>query len=624
VNERGEAVKKALCLRFLLAVLSIVLVIGSLSGASRAQVNVTTWRNDTLRTGQNTSETVLTPSSIINSNFGMLCSASLDGQVYAQPLVLTNLTFQGTEYASLVYVVTQMNTLYVIDGAPPAPGNPCTIVASLSLNPAGQYPTDCHFVGSQHCGTVAPFVGALGTPVIQSVPNSNGTLYVVTETQDVQPPAMPQHWYHYLHAVNLDQLAELTGPVRVFPPAQVVYLPPAPTWINAQASYWSRGHIQRPGLLLAGNYLYIGFSMMDGNMPLFNGSIFRYDVTNLAGQPEYFAVTPDIARAGGGVWQGGAALAYGPDETQNNYIYFSTGNGTWDGHTNFSTSFMKLDPTSLDVVAYFTPADQYYRNCQSPYNDLDFGSGGVLLTPPTSYWKNMALTGDKEGAIYAMDTGTPGSYNQGQCANSCTTYCSPTQQNASNQNLQTVWLYNGRMPAIHNNPAYWNNFIYVAPDNAPILQYQLCNDQGSGQPFCNTTPIVATGPNGEQISTPYGSTPSVSAASESGDAIVWAVSGDKFAESTTAGQLYAFDAVSMSQLYVTSGTGSPCPQVDTLAPTTKFSVPTIANGYVYLGTQAVPQNNLNDGTGTFYVFGLNRQCTGVPAKNHGTLAAKAK
>jgi uncharacterized repeat protein (TIGR03803 family) len=111
------------------------------------ETNVTTWRSDNLRTGQNTNEIVLTPENLSTNNFGQRCSVALDGQVYAQPLVLSNVTFNGTQYSSLVYVVTQMNTLYLINGTPPAAGNPCTVISSLSLNPAGQHPGGLPLLG---------------------------------------------------------------------------------------------------------------------------------------------------------------------------------------------------------------------------------------------------------------------------------------------------------------------------------------------------------------------------------------------------------------------------------------------------------------------------------------------
>jgi hypothetical protein len=606
-------VEKALRLGSVLCL--VVFVVG---GVVSAQVNITTWQSDTLRTGQNNNETILSPTNLASSNFGQLCNVGLDGQVYAQPLVLSNVTFNGTQYSSLVYVVTQNSTLYVINGTPPAQGNPCAIVSSLSLIPAGQYPVDCQYVGAGACQTVKPIVGILSTPVIQQVPNSNGILYTVTQTQDVPLGQVPRNWYHNVHAVSLDTLTEITPPVRVLPPGpglQIIQ--------PIQASFWSHHHIQRPGLLLVNNYLYIGFSMADGNLPLFDGAVYRYDVTNLNAPPLTFTTTPDFAPNGGGIWQGGAGLAYGPDESGNNYIYFNTGNGNWDGAINYGDSFVKLDPTSLTVPtgAYFTPSDEYYRNCQGAgknYIDLDFGSGGVLLLPATSNWPHLAVSGDKEGGMWAMDRGAPGGFNQGQCQQNCNA-CPPNEQ--GNQNVQTVWLPPGlgTGPAVHTNPSYWNNFVYIAPVNAPISQYQVCNDLGSGQPFCGSA-LNATAPNGTAAKTPYGATPVISASSPTSNGILWLLAGVGSSESTTAGQLYAFNATTMQGVYVNSGPGSNCAQVDGLYAVTKFSVPTVANGYVYVGAESANTTPQNTGLGTFYIFGLNRQC-GSTARRIAPVAA---
>jgi hypothetical protein len=65
------------------------------SANSEAQVNVTKWHNDIGRTGQNTSETTLTQSNVSENKFGKICSATVDGMVYSQPLVVTNVNFNG-------------------------------------------------------------------------------------------------------------------------------------------------------------------------------------------------------------------------------------------------------------------------------------------------------------------------------------------------------------------------------------------------------------------------------------------------------------------------------------------------------------------------------------------------
>src|SRR5579862_5168056 len=88
--------------RYVTVVLFCVLaafVVVLLAPASSAQsfcsgtgVCVLTWQNDTYRTGDNLDESTITHGSIQNDNFGQLCLAQLDGQVFAQPLVVTNVT----------------------------------------------------------------------------------------------------------------------------------------------------------------------------------------------------------------------------------------------------------------------------------------------------------------------------------------------------------------------------------------------------------------------------------------------------------------------------------------------------------------------------------------------------
>jgi len=78
--------------RFSVSVASLAVLVAAMHIPAPAQtgVNVTTWHNDNWRSGQNTNETILTPSNLgsANFNFGQLCSVQLDGQVYAQPLVV--------------------------------------------------------------------------------------------------------------------------------------------------------------------------------------------------------------------------------------------------------------------------------------------------------------------------------------------------------------------------------------------------------------------------------------------------------------------------------------------------------------------------------------------------------
>ena len=125
-----------------------------------AQVNVITYHNDNWRTGQNTKETVLTPSNVGPNHFGKLCAAPVDGQIYAQPLVGSNVPIKGHIYPTVVYVATQNDSVYAIDGT-----NCNVILGPVSLLGPGESPVSCRYVGSSGCVTIAPVIGILGTPV---------------------------------------------------------------------------------------------------------------------------------------------------------------------------------------------------------------------------------------------------------------------------------------------------------------------------------------------------------------------------------------------------------------------------------------------------------------------------
>jgi hypothetical protein len=588
--------------RIALVALALCLVSLTMSSLlSEAQtVSVTTWQNDTYRSGQNTHESNLLYNVLDKTNFGQLCSAQLDGQVYAQPLIST-VNFNGSTQ-TVAYVVTENDTIYAISGAGSNSEPLCTVLASINLSSLlGRYPVDCQYIGAGQCQTIAPYVGILGTPVI-----NGDVLYLVTETQDVQT-GQPSHWYHTLFAINTTNL-KVIGHINVAPPKNC----PA----GSTSVPFSQTHIQRPGLLYANNYLYVAFSMMDGNAPLPNGMVFGYNTLKPTDPPLCFATTPgNSSSAGGGVWQDGAGLAYGSDGN-GSYIYFNTGNGHWDGTTSFGDSFVKLNPATLTEADYFTPSDQYYRNCVNPgggNEDLDFGSGGVMLVPDQQVpgWPYLAISGEKEGNLWVMNRTSPGKFNPGTCSVSgkCVPCNAANDQAPDNQNIQTVQIMTGTHTAYFNStPAFGQfnvngtvqEYIYIAADFGGLTQYPLCANPSL--PICNGTGV--SGKTGFK----NGATPVVtsnSATQIAPDGIVWAIWGDgsvvPLTGSSKPGALYAYDALTMAQLYASNqcSTGA-----DAITTATKFSVPTIANGYVYVGTLG-PLGGVNGSynNGMFYIFG---------------------
>lgn len=79
-----------------------LLALTSLTPMSIAQ-NVTTWHNDSYRTGWQQNETTLTPQNVSATNsFGLLWQWPVTGRVYAQPLAVANVPTGFTNCQAIV------------------------------------------------------------------------------------------------------------------------------------------------------------------------------------------------------------------------------------------------------------------------------------------------------------------------------------------------------------------------------------------------------------------------------------------------------------------------------------------------------------------------------------------
>ena len=80
------------------------------------------YRNDNFRTGQNLAESVLTPSTVNASQFGLQFIDAVDGQIYAEPLYVPAVEIPGQGTHNVVYVATEFDSVYAFDadqaGAP--------------------------------------------------------------------------------------------------------------------------------------------------------------------------------------------------------------------------------------------------------------------------------------------------------------------------------------------------------------------------------------------------------------------------------------------------------------------------------------------------------------------------
>lgn len=465
----------------------------------------------------------------------MLCSYRVDGYVYAQPLYVAGVEIEGKGNRDVVYVATEHDSVYAFDAhcAQPEPLwhtsfiDPANGITTMSMND----------VLSVNTG---PEVGITGTPVIAL---SSNTLYVVAATKE------NGNFVQRLHALDIRTGKEKPGPeIRASVPG------------TGDASDGS-GNVrflpvrqnQRPALLLVNGILYIGWGSHHTNRP-WHGWLAAYDASTLQ-QVAVFNATPD--GWGGGIWQSGN----GPVADGEGNIFIQTGQGSFSAHQggrDYGNSVLKLSQQTLTLTDFFTPHDQDFRR----NHDIDMGTSGPILLPgqPNTAHPKLLLTVSKDGNIYLIDREVMGQFNPDKDAV-----------------VQIVPRAVGVLPSAgslagngagYNTPAYWNGLVYFGGRDDVIKAVSLQDGRLSGQPVSRGNDVFDVRGAGLSVS-----------AKGSQDGIVWAL-GWRHSSSV----LYAYDATNVSRLlYSSEQSGSR----DSLpARGSKFAVPTVFNGKVYVGGEA--------------------------------------
>jgi hypothetical protein len=359
-------------------VFRIAMILQATTQASWA-VSVTTWHNDLARTGVNAAETTLTTSNVNTGTFGKLYSLPVDGQIYAQPLYVPNVTISGSALHNgvhnVLYVATENNSLYAFDADSSTPE------VLWQVNFGAPVPSDQDILTQ---------IGILSTPVIDVNLNA---IYVVAETYAFSNAAFS------LHALDIR-----TGKDRVGSP-MVISGSVAGTGNGSHGGtlvFNPNQNLQRPGLLELNGNIYVSFGSHSDRAP-YNGWIFAYNNLTLR-RLGVTCLSPN--GYGGSVWQGGG----GPAADASGNIYFATGNGDFNlAAGDYGDSVVKMNAASgLAVTSYFTPSAQAFF---AEY-DLDLDSGSVLIIPGSPLLvAPMVVAGGKDGTIYLLNSGTLGGYN---------------------------------------------------------------------------------------------------------------------------------------------------------------------------------------------------------------------
>ena len=379
-------VRRSAHIRGLAGVAGLVATLFLAHAITVAQTAVTTYHNDTYRTGWNNTETILTPSNVNASQFGLLHTVAVDDQVDAEPLLVPNVNITAGNYQGLhnvVYVVTGNDTVYAIDA------NAGTILLSNHLGTPVTWPLGCNNNG--------PHVGITATPVIDT---TTSTMYLIAYTEVSKTPT------YTLHALNLGNLTDTVTPEVV---SASHTLTDGTTFIF-DATYQR----QRPALLEANGNIYAGFgSFCDESANVSRGWLLGWNTGTLAPLAsnqllDSLAVTPDNFFLSS-IWMSGYGLAL--DDSGN--IVFVTGNSdysgtTYNGTTSIQESTIEVSSDLSTVVDLFTPTDWGYLD----ETDSDFGSGGVLVLPdqPGST-PHLAVAAGKDGNMYFMNEDDLGGYS---------------------------------------------------------------------------------------------------------------------------------------------------------------------------------------------------------------------
>ncbi len=510
------------------------------SASANATVYITnypgtfTYHNDNLRTGQNLTETVLTPSNVNQAQFGKLFSYPLDGIAFASPLYVANVSIPGKGFHNVVYVATEHDTVYAFD----ADGLSASSLWQVSFLKSGVTTVPCADVGE--CGDIPNEIGITGTPVIDP---SSGTMYVVAKTKE------GTQYVQRLHALDITTGAEkFAGPVVL----QASVPGTGSGSSGGQVPFDPLRENQRPGLLLSNGVVYIGFGSHGDNSP-WHGWVLGYNASTLQ-QVLAYNVTPN--GSGGGIWQSGGGLA--TDATGN--LYFTTSNGDFDANTggvDYGDTIEKLTPTG-SVVDYFTPHDQLNMDV----NNLDFGSAGpvLLVDQASGPYPHLLISAGKTGTIYVVNRDNMGHYNS-------------ANDNQVVQVLAGVLPGGGAEIGNFSAPVYFNGYVYFSAVNDTLKAFQLNNGLLSAAPTSQSTAIYPCRGGSFGIS-----------ANANANGILWAIQnlGDPNNDATTPGVLFAYDATNLAhELYDSNQAGSR----DTMDYPVKFSIPLVANGKVFIAGQ---------------------------------------
>ena len=449
--------------------------------------------------------------------------------------------FPGWDTYNVLYVATEHDSVYAIDA------DTGFLIWQRSLLGPGETPAD-----TDECDSITPEVGITATPVIDRHSGPNGTIYVVTMSRDAVGT-----YFHKLHALDLTTgTEEFGGPVEIV----ATYPGTGRNSSNGNVVFDPVHYFERAGLALSNGVVYTTWTS-HGDCPPYTSWVIGYDEHTLA-QVRVLNLTHNGYQ--GAIWQSGGA----PAVDSSGFLYAMLGNGAFDttldangfpSQGNYGNCFVKLSTasSSLSVADYWT----MFNTTDETQSDTDLGSGGPLLLPDMrdadGAVVHLAVGSGKDGHIYVADRDNMGKFNP-----------------SSNANLYQELP--GSLGGFNfSTPAFFNGLLYFGSVGDVLRAFSFTDarmNAGAVTRSVNTFGYPGTSPSISANGAAYG--------------ILWA------AENVDPAVLHAYDASDLShELYNSNQAPN---SRDSFGSNAKFSVPTVANGKVYVGSTG----------GTVGAFGL--------------------
>jgi hypothetical protein len=548
------------------------------SGARITERDVLTQRYDNARSGANLIETRLNSANVREGRFGRLAFRIVDGNVQAQPLLVSKAKIRGRVNApNVVIVATEHNSVYAFDADDTRQSSLSALLWRASLEPAAETPESANtLVDGPSC--LETEAGIDSTPVImltRQTPPKEGVVFVVSKS------GRGNTIIYKLVALNLFD-GSVISDVVISGEFEDGGLLRTGTGRRTGIRFNPLIQSNRAALLLQNNSLYIAFGGYCASRR-YQGWLFAYDVSNpkVPRRLDVFCSTPK--GNGAGIDMGGHGLV--GDENEN--VYFVTGPGVSSGGASFSNSVIriKLVAGKLQVQDWFSPQN---RDTLNRLN-VDLGSAGATLVPGS----HLLLAGSGEGRIYLIDRNDMGKGDKLPVG--------------SLQVTHPPLVVSGEARVVHwgirGTPVIWQRrgelLIYVAGEEDFLKQYRLVETdvQGSvGLRFLSDLPVRISRDHAPYPNSPIGLFDDPSRGNAWGPGGLVTVSADMEAEGTgvvwmtmpyaedgnqriVRGVFVAFDAADVSKGHIWSSEDG-----DRLGLFSRFSPPTVANGKVYVAT----------------------------------------